>query len=976
MCTDGSAERCFNVECRDFESLGIDKEFARVLRSLGYVKPTTIQCLAIPRILGTSKNVLISAPTGTGKTEAALIPILYIVKRTYRNIKPIAILYVTPLRALNRDITQRISRLASSFGLTVDLWHGDTPSSRRRHIIHSPPHILVTTPESLSIILTRSELRKHLTNLLFVVIDEAQEVYESERGTELAILILRIKRLTASNPRIILISSPIHNPRELVEFLTSSKDAVIVEGEHAKEYDVRVDTLDPSTEIRTLSDALYCLPKLVRILKSVEQVEKQVLVFVNTRVAAEELGHILAKKLGIEGSLVHHGSLSKELRESVEDLFKRGILRHLVATSSLELGIDVGGIDLVIQVMSPRQAIRLIQRVGRAGHREQEVSRGIVLVPPMISEVLEATVIAKKVLNRELERQRLHANALDVLAHQIIGLCLEGLCNPTDIYNFITRATPYKHLSRELFDEVLKLLHEANLIKLNGERIEVTRAGEIYHKTTTMIVDTKKYIAKSIIDHRVIATLDDEFIVTCQEGDVIVLGGRLWRIASIDYDREEIFLEPLELSAAESKIPRWVGENIPVSYEVSQECCSLIEKLCGCNDDLCIESILAEYPVTDSVKRLILSNIKQVCKVFPKHDRITIEIVDTTPQYILIYACLGTKGSEALAILLSTLMKRELGIQASYKAHQIATVIVPSRKLGKDELAGLLSHLLKLSPDQLKDLLIQGLSEIPLFKLYLVRVAKKFGLISRDVSLREVYKLAEAYRNVKPLVYEAMRELLVEKLDLTALNEFLQRLRSSRKIVVYTTKRPSALAREILSLITPLGTYDALPSHTIIELVKKRILNKTTYFLCLNCLYRWSHQLNYLVTKYIATDRAIDLATVTISCPACGSRLIAAFSSMEDRDDAYRILLKLRRGQTLSPDDQKALQRIKKCAEVVMNYGLAAVIALQGTGVGPDSARRILSRLLEKSSRIDLDELVRAVLEQERKFLSTRQYWH
>jgi len=961
------------VLCSSFKDLGIDEEFAELLKKLGYEKPTSIQCLAIPKILKSRSNIIVVSPTGTGKTEAVLIPVFYLLKKLCA--KPIAVVYMTPLRALNRDIAQRISRLASVFGFDVELWHGDTPHYRRKAIKHNPPHILVTTPESLSIILSHRDMRAHLRNLSFVIVDEAQEVYESERGTELSILIARLMRIAKSKPRVMMISSPIHDAKELARFLTSDDNVDVVRGEHLKRYSVLVDTVDNRDEISSLSDALYCLPKLLHALKLLELGNKQAIVFVNTRIAAEELGHILSRKLKREYIAVHHGSLSKELRESVEELFRKGDLRYLVATSSLELGIDIGGIDLAIQIMSPRQAVRLIQRVGRAGHREEEISRGLVLVPPMISELIESAVIARRVTEGLLERRKLHTNALDVLAHQLIGLCIEGVCRVDELFKFFKRLRPYTNLSRELFDEVIKLLNEAKLVKVKNGEIEVTRAGEIYYKTTTMIVDTKKYLARSIIDRRVIASLDDEFIVTCREGDTIILGGKLWRITAIDYDREEIVLEPVELST-ELKIPRWVGENIPVALDVAKECCALIEKLCTCKNNYCIENLLESYPLSQSAKKILIEKLRELCHVYPKEKSIVVEIVETSPQYILIYSCLGTKGSEALAILLSSLLKREYSIQVSYKAHQIATVIVPSRRLDRNEVVQVLSSLLKIETEQLKDILVQGLRESPLFKLYLVRVAKMFGLISKDVSLREVYRVAEAYRDLKPLVYEALREILIEKLDVDALIHFLNNLRNKRKIIVYTTSKPSPLAREILSFVTPLGAYDALPTHTIVDLVKKRLLSRVAYFLCLNCLNRWSQRLDYLLKKYLVEPKAVDLTSISISCPSCGSKLIAVFRNDEERSDAYRILLKARRGMKISPDDQKVLRRIKKCAEVIMNYGLAAAIAMQGIGIGPDTTLRIISRLLYRNSYVGLDELVKEVLNQERKFLSTHQYWH
>ncbi len=945
--------------------LGIPRSFAEKLVELGLEKPTVVQREAIPRVLSSRVDALICAPTGTGKTEAALIPaiLLYALRG-----KPISILYVTPLRALNRDIEHRVSRLAQAFSLSVAVWHGDTPSTARRRIVENPPSILITTPESLQVILVNQGMRKHLRNCACVIIDEAHEVSESERGLELIIGLNRLDVLARRHARRIALTAPYGNLEVLAKYLFHPHKYEIIDVGTAKRYEVLVDTLSPSDSVKSFLDALYALPKLIALLKENVSRGSQVLVFVNTRIAAEELGYALSRYLENVG--VHHGSLSKEIRESVESKLKKGELSVAIATSSLELGIDIGGVDVVIQVMSPRQVSRLVQRVGRAGHREEATSRGVVLAPPMLLEILEAAVIARRAVSGELDVNPLHTNALDVVLHQVIGMAMEWGRIPLEAAFKILKASyPFSDLSQSDLEAVIDLAKSIGFATIDGNTIKATKKGEIYYRTTTTIVDTSKYKVKDVVTMKSVATLDEEFVVTCDPSDVLILGGKLWAIDSIDEESKTVFVRPVH-RMEEAKLPRWVGENIPVSKEVAQEVCTLLEELCSCNSEECVDRVLSKYSLSEDARKTILSSLRSACRIRVSPNYLVIEVsTSRTLPYIIAYSCLGTRGSEALAILLAALINRVLGLSSTHRAHQIGTLLLLPRPLTRSEITKLVNALLNIEMHEAKELVEEFVESTPLYAWYLLKVARKMGLITKDIPIREAKRVIEGLGNVNVVKREALRELLVEKLDLKALEEFLNRIREARRVRIYVTDKPSNLAREIISL-SPASIEPAPPitKQALTSVVLSKLSNRVVKLLCLSCLYSWTMNLGL----YVNTNAALDeLKNKKVSCPSCGS---LAITLIDDEDELHQLRgvvkkLRIHGASKLNEDERKLLDRARKTAELIMNYGVAALLVLQGIGIGPATAKSILAKAR------DLDELVSLVLERKSQFLRTRRFW-
>ncbi len=337
-----------------FNSLA--KPIRKGLEDLGFSEPTLPQTMAIPPILA-GENVLLIAPTGSGKTEAVLLPIFSeLIQLETRS--GISVIYITPMRALNRDMLKRLKFWASLLGISIEIRHGDTEMKLRRKQAISPPDVLVTTPETLQAILPGSRMKQHLSHVRYVVVDEVHELAESKRGVQLTVALERLHEVAGKDFQRIGLSATVGNPKEVAEFVAgTSKPVRIIQATLTKRYKYHVENPNPADADYDLAGKLNTSPETAaRIRRLVELVDshKSTLIFVNSRENAETLGHKFSQ-LGRSDIAVHHGSLSKEVRAQTEDEFKAGVLKAIICTNTLELGIDIGNIDLVVQYLSPRQ---------------------------------------------------------------------------------------------------------------------------------------------------------------------------------------------------------------------------------------------------------------------------------------------------------------------------------------------------------------------------------------------------------------------------------------------------------------------------------------------------------------------------------------------------------------------------------------------------------------------------------------------
>ena len=348
------------------------KPIGKAIVEIGFSKPTLPQTMAFHPILE-GENVLLIAPTGTGKTEAVLLPVFSrLIEQKSADLNGIQVLYITPLRALNRDMFKRLTYWKEQLGISVEVRHGDTEQKIRRMQAKKPPTVLVTTPETLQAILPGKQMRRHLKNVKVVIIDEVHDLAGSKRGAQLSIALERLQQVTGKEFQRIGLSATIGNPQEIAKYLAGTRRKIsILQATMEKSYHYRVEYPSLIQTDFELAGKLEASPEIAsRIRRILELVDSHhsTLIFVNSRTVAEVLGHKL-QQLGRDDIAVHHGSISKEERIAIEDSFKNEQLKAIICTSTLELGIDIGNVDLVIQYMSPRQVSSLIQRVGRSGHR-------------------------------------------------------------------------------------------------------------------------------------------------------------------------------------------------------------------------------------------------------------------------------------------------------------------------------------------------------------------------------------------------------------------------------------------------------------------------------------------------------------------------------------------------------------------------------------------------------------------------------
>ncbi|MFW9795196.1 MAG: DEAD/DEAH box helicase, partial [Candidatus Thorarchaeota archaeon] len=380
----------------------LSKEIASFLRKNGIVQFTPIQESAIPFLQDTKENALLLAPTGSGKTEAALLPLLHRLKKMKeeRELFGFYILYITPLRALNRDVFKRIEELCNHLGLTVSVRHGDTTQYARRKQAVTPPNLLITTPETLQAILPGKRLRYHLKSVFAVIVDEVHDLAASKRGTQLSLGLERLERVVGTPIQRIGLSATVGNPKEVASLLGGKKPVkTIWAGYGKRQMDLKVVMPEPTDSHRQLAKKISYPPHSVARLEAIVDLisgHQSVIVFTNTRSFSEVLG---AKMRAIKPTYefdVHHGSLSKTARLSAEDRLKTGASKAIIATSSLELGIDIGQADLVIQYSSPREVSRLLQRSGRSGHGVGKSSKGVVIATVNLDDITESGVILRR----------------------------------------------------------------------------------------------------------------------------------------------------------------------------------------------------------------------------------------------------------------------------------------------------------------------------------------------------------------------------------------------------------------------------------------------------------------------------------------------------------------------------------------------------------------------------------------------------
>ncbi|HEY9246959.1 MAG TPA: DEAD/DEAH box helicase, partial [Candidatus Methanoperedens sp.] len=894
-----------------------------------FLVPTVPQVMTIPLVLA-REHVLLIAPTGSGKTESAVLPVFnHIMQKKSEERKGISVLYITPLRALNRDMLSRLRWWGVELGIKVAVRHGDTTAYERQKQSLRPPDFLVTTPETLQIMLTGKRLRRNLGTVTHVIIDEVHELASSKRGAQLSIALERLAEVCGEFQRIGL-SATVGRPDEIARFLAgTNRSARVIEVSIAKQLEFNVICPKPDSQDLISSRKLLCTPEMATHLRTIAEIimeHKSTLIFVNTRESAEMLGSRFKMQDVPVG--VHHGSLSREARIEAEDNFKNGTLRGLLCTSSMELGIDIGDVDHVIQYMSPRQVTRLIQRVGRAGHRVGEASRGTIITIGA-DDAAESSAIARKAKAGEIETINLHENSTDTLANQICGMTLDfGELAIERIYSIVKRAYPYRDLKKELLQAVINQLEENRLIwHIEGKIGRKRKTLEYFFENLSMIPDEKRYEIFDIVSGRTIGGLDEMFVADfARPGAVFIAKGEMWRIIEIIHEASRIKVEPISDPGGE--VPSWIGEEIPVPYEVAQEVGSIRRqmhaKIAGriSSGDI-VRDYRKEYPADSDAVNEILELVKRQVKaglIVPTEDTITVEHDGTS---IVINICGGHRVNETLGRVITSLLAARFGASVAMEIDPCRIKLELPRMLNAEKIKELI---LNTSPDHIEPIIEMTLKNTMLLKWKMVHVARKFGALGRDVDYERISmkKLLEVFEHT-PMYDEAVREIFHDKLDIARAREVLGDIRSRKlKLIV----QPSSPIGEAGFM----GGWELMAPEkadsSIIMALKSRIMDDHVILFCVNCR-KWR------------SSKTVRNVPERPECPLCGSRLVAALKPWEEEE--INIVKKPEKEKT--EEDRKRTARVYRNASLVLSQGKTAAIALASRGIGPETASRVIRKM-------------------------------
>lgn len=929
-----------------------------VLHDLGLTRPTPPQEAAIPAIMR-GENVLLIAPTGSGKTEAVLLPLFDLLHREEER-QGISLLYVTPLRALNRDMLRRIEGWGRALGFTVEVRHGDTPTRERRRQAARPPDMLITTPETLQAILPGSVMRRHLEQARWVVVDELHQLAGNRRGVQLAVGLERLRRL-AGDVQVLGLSATVGNPEELAAFLAGSgPGAEVLRVPAAKEARYFVELPDPVEDDFALARLLYVSPEQAAVLNRIaEQVEEHEasLIFVNSRVNAEHLG----SKFGLffEGVGVHHGSLPKDERTRTEDDFKAGTLRALVCTSTLELGIDIGAVDFVLQYLSPRQVASLVQRVGRSGHALDRTSEGVILTLAT-EEVLESVAAIRRARRDLVEPVPVPEAPLDVLAHQVVGCVLDagGRRGEASLWKLLRGAYPYRDLPEEAFASVVRFLEKLRFLRREeGGVVLAGRGRTYYYQNLSTIPDERLWPVVDLTTQRKVGLLGDEFMAKkARVGLNFVVRGRAWRMEKI---AEDGFVYVNPVLDPRALVARWDGELLPIPYELAQDVGRLRAEVERRLREEGVEDALREEWPTEraAIDRILKEMRAQVDAgaAVPTHETLLVEGFD---RYLIVHAHLGERLNYTLGEVLEEVLAEEDLLRFWWSDGYRVLLELTTDVEGLD-LQGLVDRAFGLSPAAVEAHLETVLHERTTFGYYMKFIAERFGALQRGLFLK-----AEELRGVSlrfresPIYDETGREVLAQHLDREGLLRLYGELRAGRvQVATHRGERPTPLGRPIARryIEAPeLFAPDAEGGDNL-ERMQRYLEHELVNLLCMEC----GALQEGLVTGELEVHPA---------CPACGSRLLGLVQWWSDH--VQSCLRKKLAKEPLEEDDRKLLAKTRQSADMVLSYGRRAVLAQCVYGVGPQTASRILARMHDEE-----EDLYRDLLEAKLQFITTREYW-
>lgn len=815
------------------------------------------------------QNTLISAPTGSGKTLAAFLwclnrLVVSALKGKLRN--NTSTIYVSPLKALGNDVCRNledplaeIRELAEKKGtalppIRVATRSGDTPASVRAKMVKQPPHILITTPETLYILLTSDSGRANLAFADTIIVDEIHAIAGDKRGAHLALSLERLDRLVTqanNKPPVRIGLSATQNPIERIgRLLVGNKNPLpkIVDGGHARTIDIAIE--DTGDELGPLASNEQCSRMYDRIAELVSE-HKTTLVFANTRRLVERAAHNLEERLGEESVVAHHGSLSRQTRLDSEQKLKTGQVKCAVATASLELGIDVGAVDLVVQIGSPRSISVLLQRIGRSGHSLGKTPKGRLFALTR-DQLVECVALARAIKSKRLDEVFLVEAPLDVLSQQLVATVSAEEASPDDLFAMVTNAAHYASLKREEFDSVLTILSEGaspNLgrktAQLHWDRLEnklrARRGARLAALTNGgAIPDTATYPVVTFPEETPVGSLDEEFAIESHPGDVFLLGNTSWRIRRVQAGR--VLVE--DAAGLPPTIPFWFGEAPARTHELSEEICTLRKDIAarlkastGTSAAVTwLESEIATSPnYAKQTVDYIASAISELGAVPTSEHLIAERFFDNAGgMQLVIHSPLGARVNKAWGLALRKRFCRSfnLELQAAATDDGILLSLGPVHSFALEDIFGYLPS------KKARKILSQAVLGAPVFGVRwrwsvtrALAVLRRYGgkkvpphilRMRTDDLLSLVFPMQQAcLENVvgdidipdHPLVFETMRDCLTEFMDIDGLTHLIEGIESGS--VTWSTRdttQASQFSHELISA-NPYAFLDEVPAE-------------------------------------------------------------------------------------------------------------------------------------------------------------------
>ncbi len=774
-------------------------------------------------------NVLISSPTGSGKTLAAFMTALSkLLDRAMKNELEdrVYVVYVSPLKALNNDIRknleeplEEIYRIAREKKIKIQeiriaVRTGDTENNERQKQLRKPPHILITTPESLSIVLCSPKFSKSLKNVEFLIVDELHSLAENKRGSHLSLSVERLQEIQEGKMVRIGLSATIHPIDEVAKFLVGydngrERDCVVADVTFEKKIEISV--LSPISNLFTatseeISENLYST--IAEFIKN----SRTTLIFTNTRSATERVVFHLRKLLGEEFPIsAHHSSLSKEVRLDVEDKLKNGELRCVVSSTSLELGIDIGYIDLVILIGSPKSISRALQRIGRSGHRLHETSVGRIIVVDH-DDLVECTVLAKEALERRLDRIHIPEKPLDVLCQHVVGMAIERKWKVDEALRVIRRSYPYRNLTKDEFISVLRYL-SGRYSELEEKRVygkiwfdektmEFGRRGKmvrpIYYLNTGTIPDE---VAVAVVtkDGKRVGKVEEEFAERLLPGDVFVLAGRTFRFLKAKGMR----LVVEEVKDERPTVPSWFSEQLPLSYDLAMRIQEFRKEMERRVDDGTAENWLENnFPVDKNAVRSIVEYFteQKLFSLVPHSKRLVVEKLEDDRNSYFFHTLVGRRANSAMARVFAYRAGKMKGCNVQFTVNDNGFVLIlpGSKKLRDEEIESLFNL------DGFRDDLRDALMKTEILRRRFRHVAVRSFMILRNYLGREksVWRqqmnadtllrlLLKEFGYDFPVVRETFREIMEDTMDIKNAMDYLSKIGNEIEVVITRVPYPS-----------------------------------------------------------------------------------------------------------------------------------------------------------------------------------------